>query len=136
MSRSIRGGVRSNQRWGPVLPDEVFLHNHVTPSSYAAMQWTECVKRTDDMLDQCPPDQVCRLRYEDFVKNPSVMLESILSKLERSVDEAHIRSAVGEVYDRSVGRGNEKIDSDAMTVLVNHAAGSMARHGYMGDPDD
>jgi len=136
LSRSARGGMRANCQWGPVLPRDVLPTGHTTPSAYAAMQWTECVKRTDDMLDSLPSEQVCRIRYEDLARCPEEVLACVVSHFDHEVAREHVESAVVEIHDRSVGRGRESVDSDAFTVLTQHATEIMCRHGYVGDADD
>ena len=88
------------------------------------------------MLDQLPPEQWFRVRYEDFIEGPVDGLAAITSHLHHVVDLQHVRSAVAAVRDRRIGPVNRTIDAAARAILVERAAQSLYRHGYAIDAED
>ena len=132
----LRGGPPQHRPWGPVLPSDVLPSGEtLSASAYAALQWIECVARTDAFFAQLAPEQACSTRYEDFVVDPEGVLMTVLSQLGFAVETGCIEAAVAAVHCRSVGRGRGVMDAAARIILEARAISTMHRHGYAFDVD-
>ena len=135
--RICRGGAPQARPWGPVLSADVLPAGALlSESAYAALQWMECVRRTDEMLAELPATQSCTIKYEQFVVDPAPALIAAMAQLNFNVDSADVDVATGPVHRRSVGRGQGMMDAQTQSILETHAANIMHRHGYKLDVED
>ena len=129
--RVLRSRGAADRPWGPILPDEVLPEGRgVSAVEYAALQWAECVRRVDAMLEGLEAHQACSVRYEDFVEDPSSELARAADRLQWDVSRTEVDAAVSAVHRRSVGRGRGEMDSGTRTILEQHASDLLSRHGY------
>jgi hypothetical protein len=133
MRRVFKHGEAQERPWGPVLPVETLPQEPLSAAAYAVLQWAECVKRTDSMLEKLPTGQSCSIRYEDFVADPARSLSSAVSCLGFKVTDRAIEDAVGSVHQRSVGLGQGVLADEARSLLETRAVELMLRHGYVLD---
>ena len=94
--RICRGGAPQARPWGPVLSADVLPAGALlSESAYAALQWMECVRRTDEMLAELPATQSCTIKYEQFVVDPAPALIAAMAQLNFNVDSADVDVATG-----------------------------------------
>jgi len=104
LSNMIKGKLRSNrslQVWGPRYKgiDQDLLK--LPLEQVCARQWRRCVETSRDQLKEISPDRVFEVRYEDLVKDSSV-LESIcqfmgIDDISVVIDSYKLQASIGNV---------------------------------------
>jgi hypothetical protein len=115
--------------WGPVVPQHVLPSGIITPSTYAALQWVECVRSVDELFDACDQRGCSHVRYEDILDDSVAGLIDIMQDLDRQVDRSHMVSATELIRDH-ISTKREILDTSAIRTLTNHGSETMERHGY------
>lgn len=115
--------------WGPVVPRHVLPFGVITPSSYAAMQWVECVRGVDEAFDTRDHNGRSSVRYEDIIEDSAAGLTSLVRDLGMQVDHNHSVEATKSIRDHIVTK-REILDASAVRTLTNHGLRTMERHGY------
>lgn len=116
--------------WGPHFEGMEEMLRSRSLAEVCAMQWVCCVEKSEYDLDQLDSARVHRLRYEDFVTNPSVKLKSLAEFLNIDFSEDDIRKLVQGVSTKSVGNWKNCLDQEALGALEPLIKTSMKRYGY------
>lgn len=116
--------------WGPALPDmQALLLNH-TLNEVCALQWQRCVDKAEEAFSAMPEDKVVRIRYEDFVRQPTVELNRILKFLGIEAETKQIDAAVKGVSVRSLGKGRSALGHEDVARLEHLVGDTLDRYGY------
>lgn len=94
--------------WGPRLDDMDRILREHSLAEVCALQWRESVLRSAQTFAEMDQDRVHVVSYEEFVTSPESGLSAICDFLGRSVPNARLEEAVGDVTDRNVGKGHRK----------------------------
>ena len=115
--------------WGPGVPQQALPPEKLTPSSYAAMQWIECVRGVDGFFDSRDQRNCHYVRYEDILDDAAGRLALLAEGLGKQIEYNHILSATGAIRNHIISK-REILDASAIRTLMNHGSGTMERHGY------
>lgn len=116
--------------WGPRFAGlEKMLATHSLPEVCAA-QWARCVERADAELAQVDPGSICRVRYEDFVHDPSCEFRRLCEFLQLDVSPATLSEISRYASTASVGNWRRALSPDAVEAIRPITAATLQRHGY------
>lgn len=115
--------------WGPRFDGMAVLAEQVSLPEVCATQWVECVDSATRAFSEMPDHKVFYLRYEDFVSNPAVNLQSIAQFLSLSHTPEEIQKACQIVRSSSVGKGMSSGGLDLGKALAV-MEGTLSAHGY------
>ncbi|HZJ47794.1 MAG TPA: sulfotransferase [Acidimicrobiia bacterium] len=131
-SRSGAGGSDSgagvSSWWGPRPRDYQELKEQHPLDEICMIQWQRCVEASLTEFGERPELEVHELIYEDFVKDPVLHLERVLSFLGHS--ELMDPAAVSGVSQHSVGKGRESLGPEPVDRLEALTRGTLRKLGY------
>jgi hypothetical protein len=116
--------------WGPRFDGMNEMQRSRSLAEVCAMQWVCCVEKSEHDLEQLDAARVLRLRYEDFVTNPSIELQSLAEFLNIDLSEDDVRKLVQGVSPKNVGDWKNCLDQDVLESLKPLIKASMKRYGY------
>lgn len=117
--------------WGPSLDNIQSLLQQHTLNEVCALQWQSCVDKAESGLSSIPIDKIVRIRYEDFVNNPSSEILRILEFLKKDVPSIDVKTAVRNVSPRSIGKGRSALGESEVRNLENLVGNTLKRYGYL-----
>jgi len=116
--------------WGPELNEmQVILKKH-SLNEVCAIQWRECVEKADRALKLLPQNQVCRVQYESFVKEPKLELSRIINFMGIEASGQQLEQAVVGISSESVGKGRQLLGKDEVKNLENLLGVTLSKFGY------
>ncbi len=116
--------------WGPRFKGmEKMLRSHSLPE-VCAMQWGQCVEKSEYDFTQLVPDRVYTLKYEDFVANPSLELLAIAAFLNISLPEKDAQQFVQNVSSQNIGKWKKELDPSTLTLIEPLITTSMKRYAH------
>lgn len=117
--------------WGPRFEGVEEVLRSRTLAEVCAMQWVRCVESSEHDLDQLDASRVRRLRYEEFVTNPSGELKALARFLDTHISRNDLRKSIQRVSSKSVGNWKTRVEPETMEVIEPLIRASMKRYGYM-----
>ncbi len=116
--------------WGPRFEDmEKMLENRSLPE-VCARQWERCVNRAEAELFEFGQDKVFFVYYEDFVRNPSVVLQDLEAFLNTSFDRKIVQRAVENVTPDTIGKWKTELTSETLDNIMPYISETLERQGY------
>lgn len=106
--------------WGPKFEGMLQISSKHRLEYVCAMQWLRCVSLSDAAFQLMPENKVFKLRYEDFVADPELMLAALCRFLELDLSPENLKKACADVRVESIGKGRKGIsenDSDWLELL-------------------
>lgn len=119
--------------WGPELNEMQDIVARHSLNEVCAIQWQQCVEKADEALNILPQNQVCRLQYETFVKEPKSELNRVLKFMGVEASEKQLEQAVLGVSAGSVGKGRQLLGNDEAQNLENLVGNTLCKFGYLRD---
>ena len=110
------------------MPD--ILQKH-TLNEVCALQWQRCVDKSEEAFSAMPSDKVIRVRYEDFVREPTQELTRILQFIGKYVEPEEIARAVKGVSPRSLGKGRKALGEEEVANLESLVGQTLMRYDYL-----
>lgn len=118
--------------WGPALDGmEDILKRH-SLNEVCALQWQRCVENAEAAFAEMPEDKVCRIRYEDFVRDPRQQLRNVLGFIGVQASDEQVASAVAGVSSKSIGKGRASLSDEEVHRLDTLVGETLDRYGYRG----
>jgi hypothetical protein len=116
--------------WGPRLDDmRSIVAKHTLPE-VCAIQWRECVDRSDKSFERMPDERIYRLQYETFVEDPERELGHICEFLEINIPKEDRGKVIGSISRSSVGKGIGEL-GEHVTKVRPLIESTLKRHGYL-----
>jgi hypothetical protein len=97
-----------------------------------ALQWQRCVENAEAAFAEMPNEQVIRICYEDFVRQPEKMLTRILEFIDVKASLDQVSNAVSKVSSKSIGKGRALLGDEEVTRLETLVGETLDRYGYRG----
>jgi hypothetical protein len=119
--------------WGPKLANMQELLAKHSLNEVCAIQWRECVDKSERDLAELPESRVCKVKYEDFVQQPQAELARILDFMDVQATQQQIESAVDGVSGKSIGKGRSMLGQEEVERLEPLIGETLRRHGYLPD---
>jgi len=105
------------------------LRKH-TLSEVCALQWQQCVDKSEQAFATMPADKVLRVRYENFIQDPSKELTRILEFIGLCIQPDKIIKAVEGVSTQSLGKGRAVLSEEEVKNLKALVGDTLKRYGY------
>ncbi|KZY73993.1 sulfotransferase [Oleiphilus sp. HI0071] len=117
--------------WGPALDNmQAILAKH-TLNEVCAIQWQQCVEKSDAALNHLPKDQVCRVQYEAFVRDPKTELARVLQFMGVESTSEQLERAVAGVSAKSLGKGRKSLGKEEVAHLEGLVGKTLSKFGYL-----
>jgi len=126
--RTRAAGARTVGWWGPKPHDWAELSRTRPLDEICLLQWQRCVDVAQRGLATIPNDQVFKVSYESFVRDPEAELRDVLAFLEREKD--YDARAIASVSPSSVGKGRAGLGDDSRRRLCALGGETLRRLGY------
>lgn len=117
--------------WGPKLNNmQEILSNHPL-DEICAIQWRHCVESAAKAFDAMDRKSWIEVSYEDFVSEPKVELERLLTFLDLKVEEKERERAISSVKSTNIGKDRKRISVERLERLKPLICTAMTRYGYL-----
>jgi len=117
--------------WGPRFEGMEEMLKSRSLAEACAIQWARCVESSEHDLGQLNPVRVHRLRYEEFVTDPSGGLKALAKFLDIQLSGYDHAKSIQGVSSKSVGNWKKHLEQDTVKVLEPLIRAPMRRYGYM-----
>ena len=117
--------------WGPALANMQDILRKHTLNEVCAIQWQQCVEKACAALKELPQERVCRVQYEEFVRNPIEELSRVLEFMGVEAPMDEIETAVSAVSDKSLGKGRQTLGQDEVKHLEELVGDTLRKFGYL-----
>lgn len=117
--------------WGPALDGMPEILQKHTLNEVCALQWQRCVDKSEEAFSAMPSDRVIRVRYEDFVREPTQELSRILRFIGKDAEPEEIVTAVKSVSPRSLGKGRKALGEEEVANLESLVGKTLKRYDYL-----
>mgnify|MGYP003859296335 CR=1 FL=1 len=117
--------------WGPALDDMQSILTKHKLNEVCALQWKKCVDRSEADLSVLHKSRVFRLRYEDFVNNPTKELSSVLEFVGLNCSHEKIEYATQRVSNKSLGKGRVSLGESEVKKLEILIGDTLERYDYL-----
>jgi len=126
--RTGAAATRTVGWWGPKPYDWAELSRTRPLDEVCLIQWQRCVEVAQRGLATVPDDQVHKVSYESFVRDPEAELHGVLAFLgcEKDYDER----AIASVSSSSVGKGRAGLGDDSRRRLSALGGETLKQLGY------
>jgi len=117
----LHSKARSQASWGPRFPGIDEWVETRPMIEVCAKQWAVSVDVSDSAFQSIDPDRVLRIRYEDFVSNPSSCLARIEQWYGASILAKLPDAAIKRVHAKSLGTwkvDNDQLTSESLAIMV------------------
>jgi len=114
--------------WGPKFEGWQELVATEDLASVCAHQWSRCVDKASNDLLKIDPNRVCKVKYEEFVRNPIDVTNSLVSFMGIDRDYDSVCRACDIVSDNSVGKGSRA--SQLLDKHLDILEATLKTHGY------
>ncbi|WP_299873331.1 sulfotransferase [uncultured Cocleimonas sp.] len=116
--------------WGPQLKDLQHLLKKNTLDEICAIQWKQCVEKSEDDFRNIPKERITRVSYENFVDKPETELQTILEEIGIEFDKAHLKEFVSRVSKKSVGKWKQSLNNETLDRINPLIKDTMIKLGY------
>lgn len=117
--------------WGPALNDMQSIVKNNTLNEVCAIQWQQCVEKSEEGLSKIEPERVHRLSYEGFVNAPGHELGKILEFVGIKANAGEIELATGGVSNKSLGKGRASLGESEVKKLETLVGTTLKKYGYL-----
>lgn len=116
--------------WGPILTDmkEVFSSHPLDEA--CAIQWAECVNKAERDFADISPEQILRVKYEDFVSNAVVEFERVARFLGQELPDGIDEKLKSNVSSSSVGKGRQQLGEKGIARVEPLIRETLKKYGY------
>ncbi|GAA0423570.1 hypothetical protein GCM10009133_35160 [Cocleimonas flava] len=116
--------------WGPQLKEMKRLLEKHTLDEICAIQWKQCVEKSEDDFKSIPKERITRVSYEDFVYKPETELKKILEEIGIEFDKADLKELVSRVSKKSVGKWKQSLNNETLDRINPLIEDTMIKLGY------
>lgn len=117
--------------WGPQLNDMDNLLKTYSLEQVCAVQWQRCVEVSEFAFSQMAEDKVYRLRYEDFIINPSDEYKKICAFIGLvQPDEEFLNKIKSRVSVSSIGKGRNALTQQQRDDVLPIISNTLKKYGY------
>ena len=117
--------------WGPSY---IGLYKDLKQHSLeeiCALQWKHCVDSSSKSFSHMSQDNVIRVSYESYVKNPFIELKNILEFFNIPFDDDGIKKSIASVTSDSIGKGRKALDEDSAKNIERLISSTLKNNGYL-----
>ena len=99
--------------WGPKFFQDEELSD-LSLEEISALQWVSCVDHANQSFNKIDSKRVFRLKYENFVTDPTKVIEKITKFIGLSGEK---RISFPSITNTNIGKGNEKLDNSKLKKI-------------------
>ena len=118
--------------WGPRFKGWQKLIDGTPLINFAAHQWRACAQGVIDNISLIPEDRKFVLRYEDFIKNPKVVLEDIFAFLHLEFPEGFMET-IPEIMADNCNKWPHALSAEELKDIGPIIGKTMIELGYEKD---
>lgn len=126
----IRSSENHLASWGPRFAGIDAALQHQSLIEVCALQWQRCVDLADSQFAAIDEGRICRIAYEDFIREPVDRLAIICQAVQVAADPHDLRAAVRHVTQANVGKWRNEVTPSERVALEASLGETLARHGY------
>lgn len=119
--------------WGPQLKNMKQLLEKHSLDEICAIQWKQCVERSENDFKDIPNERISRVTYEDFVNTPEIELEKILNEIGIEFDNVILKNLISNVSTKSVGKWKQDLSEDTLSQVNPLINTTLKNLGYSTD---
>jgi Sulfotransferase domain len=117
--------------WGPQLNDMDNLLKSYSLEQVCAVQWQRCIEASEFAFSQMTEDKIYKLRYEDFIRNPSDEYKNICTFLGLvQPDEEFLNNITSTVSVSSIGKGRNTLTQQQLDDILPIISKTLKKYGY------
>jgi len=116
--------------WGPAMDNIDELWEKYTLTEVCALQWQACVEESEYHFTSISTDRICRVKYEDFVRQPVMEFSKIVDFLGKQVPSHVNRYLQENISSGSLGKGRKSLGAVGLASLRPLIAPTLDRYGY------
>ncbi|MBL4900943.1 MAG: sulfotransferase [Colwellia sp.] len=117
--------------WGPALDNMQGIVSNHSLNEVCAIQWQQCVEKSEEGLSKIESERIHRLSYEGFVNAPAHELGKILEFVGVEAGAGEIELAIGNVSNRSLGKGRASLGEGEVKKLEALVGTTLKKYGYL-----
>ena len=118
--------------WGPCFEGMKDILHSKSLAEICAMQWVRCVEKAEQGLCKVDSSSVYQLRYEDFVKQPSLEVDRLVAFLGIDAPSTEwFQQCLMDVKPQHIGKWKSELDSRDLSRVQPLIQSTLQRHGYV-----
>lgn len=121
--------------WGPRFAGMDEFLQDLTLEEICAMQWSECVNKSSQDIQQISSERVLRVCYEDFVGSVEYEFNRITDFIGVEATSAQIDSVVKNVNSSSVGNWKTALSQSELFRIMPLLSSNLSDLGYLVSSD-
>lgn len=113
--------------WGPkfMLDEEL---KYLSLEKISALQWVSCVENSHKSFNVIDDKKVFRLKYENFVSDPLMVIEEIAEFVGLSVEKS---ISFPSIKNTSIGKGSKSLRNDQLKKILPIIKDTMDSYNYL-----
>ena len=116
--------------WGPAMDNIDDLLKQYTLMEVCALQWKACMDRAEDDFTRISPENIFKIKYEDFVRDPVAEFARLAAFLNKDVPDTVNDYLRKNVRPNSVGKGRKALGEADVEKLRPLIASTLGRYDY------
>ncbi|MFC1819119.1 sulfotransferase [Thermodesulfobacteriota bacterium] len=116
--------------WGPAIDNIDKLLERYSLSEVCSIQWKACVDNSERDFSSIPSENILRIKYEEFVKEPVAEFSRLANFLNKQVSDSVNDYLRKNVRPNSVGKGRKALGEVEVENLMPLIANTLQRYGY------
>ncbi len=116
--------------WGPAINNIDELLKRYSLPEVCALQWKACVDNSERDFSTIPSENILRIKYEEFVKEPVAEFARLADFLNKQVPDSVNEYLRKNVRHNSIGKGRKALGDEWEQKLKPLIAETLKRYGY------
>ena len=116
--------------WGPAMDNIDDLLERYTLMEVCALQWKACVDQAENDFTRISPENIIKIKYEDFVRDPVAEFARLAAFLNKDVPDTVNDYLRKNVRPNSVGKGRKALGEADVEKLRPLIASTLGRYDY------
>ena len=116
--------------WGPAMDNIDDLLERYSLMEVCALQWKSCVDQAESDFTRISPENIIKIKYEDFVRDPVAEFARLAAFLNKDVPDTVNEYLRKNVRPNSVGKGRKALGEAAVEKLRPLIASTLGRYDY------
>ena len=116
--------------WGPQLEDMQSILKSYPLEQVCALQWQQCVEKSEKDFSHILPNRIIRIKYEDIVMSPSEELEKIMDFLHLKKDPKLLAQNILNISKNSINKGLNELNHEQIQKIKELINPTLKKYGY------
>ena len=119
--------------WGPVLDGANEKFKNLSLVEICAMQWKECVEKSEEALLRINPERVLKIHYEKLVENPLPEIEKVMEFIGLNISIKQSALILDSITNKSIGKGRSSLSDSEIKSINSIIGNTLKKQGYSYD---